>query len=108
LVEHSTEGARRRLRAEVVWLDHFGNLQLAVPGRDGPPLAPRGAPGVGVEVRVGDRSFPAHRVAHFSALGPGEVGVLVDSTGRLALVVREGSAAAVTGAGARSVVELVW
>lgn len=120
LVERSEEGGRRRLRAEVVWCDHFGNLQLAVAGGDGPPLVAAGdgpSDGAGrpaaprtlaVGVRVGDREFAARRVGTFSALGEGELGLLVDSTGRLALAVCEGSAAAMTGGRSGSVVELVW
>ncbi len=108
LVERSVDGGRSRLRAEVVWCDHFGNLQLAVAGPDGPPLvAPPEGP-QDIEVHVGGRSVSARRVATFSSLGGGELGVIVDSTGRLALVVYEGSAAAATGAGPGSVVELAW
>jgi len=51
---------------------------------------------------------PARRVTTFSSLDEGELGLIEHSTGRLALVVREGSAAETTGTRPGSVVELAW
>jgi S-adenosylmethionine hydrolase len=48
------------------------------------------------------------RVAVFDDLMVGEPGVLVDANGRLALVMREGSAAASLGVGTGDLVELTW
>jgi len=126
VVERSIEGGRQHLRAEIVWCDQFGNLQLPVGGAEGPPLDATGrtswtgdeassdappsdmATSLPLAVHFGTAVFGGRRVETFSMLGAGELGVIVDSTGRLALVVREGSAAALTGARAGSVVELVW
>jgi S-adenosylmethionine hydrolase len=48
------------------------------------------------------------RVRTFSDLAPGEPGLLVDGNGHLALVVREGLAAARFGVDVGALVELVW
>jgi S-adenosylmethionine hydrolase len=98
-------GGRRRLRAEVTWVDRFGNAQLSAPGDLVPPTVG------GVSVGVGDGGGPLRRlrrVRAFSDLEPGEAGVLVDANGRLALVVREGSAADEFKVAAGSAVEAVW
>jgi S-adenosylmethionine hydrolase len=91
------------LRAPVTWIDKFGNVQLAVTERDGPPSG-AGA----VAVRVDGASLEARRVHAFSDLTSGELGVLADANGRLAIVVREGSAAGKTQLSPGAVVELVW
>lgn len=44
----------------------------------------------------------------FADLAPGAVGLLVDANGRLALVVREGSAALRLGVGTGDLVALTW
>jgi S-adenosyl-L-methionine hydrolase (adenosine-forming) len=112
----------RLVRAEVTWVDRFGNVQLAAPGAAVPwPEAGAGddATGLGVAVVTDPpaggsstgapgRTFSARRVRSFSELPHGALGVLSDGNGRLALVVREGSAAAVTGACPGEVVELTW
>ncbi len=72
---------------EVLWIDHFGNAQLNIdpdelPPGDGPLL-----------VRAGDQARVAARVASFSELKPGQVGLLVDSYGLLAVVLDQRSAA---------------
>ncbi|HVC14139.1 MAG TPA: SAM-dependent chlorinase/fluorinase [Acidimicrobiales bacterium] len=91
------------LRAPVTWIDKFGNVQLGVPGHDGPP-ADAGI----LTLRAGGSIAGARRVHAFSDLAAGELGVLVDANGRLALVVREGSAAAATRLSVGGTVELVW
>ncbi len=100
------EDGRAVLRVPVAWVDGFGNVQLAAREGDGPPLdageiAVRLEPG-------GSEELVARRVRAFADLSNGELGVLVDANGRLALVVREGSAARATGLGAGGVAELVW
>ena len=72
---------------EVLWIDRFGNAQLNVDpdeiaGIEGPVL-----------VRSGDQARVAARVASFSELKPGQVGVMVDSYGLLAVVLDQRSAA---------------
>jgi S-adenosyl-L-methionine hydrolase (adenosine-forming) len=115
LATRGSEGGLVVLRAPVTWVDRFGNVQLGATGDEGPPP---GADGILVRVTAppgGDAapgarptSFRARRVRAFSDLGDGELGVLGDANGRLAIVVREGSAAASTQLSAGGVVELVW
>lgn len=112
------------LRTEVAWVDRFGNVQLAVAGAEGPPLAVGGGPGPEATVRIFEldggatrdgpiepgpvAQFQVRRVSTFGALASGEVGLLSDANGRLAVVVREGSAAMVTGGVEGAAVELEW
>jgi hypothetical protein len=106
----SLEDGRRVLRSEVAWVDRFGNVQLAVtadqvspaaraivvgPGANWPDLDPTAAGAVPVVHTFGD-------------LTAGEPGLLADANGHLALVVREGSAAARFGLGPGTLVELIW
>ncbi|HEY1831265.1 MAG TPA: SAM-dependent chlorinase/fluorinase [Acidimicrobiales bacterium] len=95
------------VRSEVTWVDHFGNVQLAVtvadlrdhrieaggsveiaaPGddaEDGGWSLPEGLVPKGIAVRW---------VAAFADLAPGELGLLVDANGHLAVVAGEASAA---------------
>jgi S-adenosyl-L-methionine hydrolase (adenosine-forming) len=78
------EGA---VRAWVLWVDGFGNLQLSA--------RPDDIAGLGPSVDAGGN--PARRVGTFAELEPGELGLLVDSYGYAALCVNRGSAAAATG-----------
>jgi S-adenosylmethionine hydrolase len=84
---------------QVVWVDHFGNLQLsASPVGEDPEVfalafpddadAPRG---------LTDRMV--RRVRAFAELRIGELGVIIDANHKLALVVREGSASEQLGIG---------
>jgi hypothetical protein len=101
------EMGRCCLRAEVTWVDHFGNLQLAATmadarvagmpttgtieltaltdaGRGDPDCLPRSLVPDGVRLRC---------VEAFGELQQGEFGLLVDSNGHLAVVAGEASAA---------------
>ncbi len=69
------------LEAEVQWVDRFGNVQLAARPDD----ATAAALGDELEV-VASASHRARRVGAFATLGPGELGVVVDANGHLALV----------------------
>ncbi len=82
------EGA---LVAEVLWVDRFGNAQLNVDPDEARPFGDR------VELRVGDRTRTASVVATYRELGPGQVGLVVDSYGLLSIAVDRGSAAAELG-----------
>ncbi len=80
------------IRAEVLWIDRFGNAQLN--------LEPEDIVGwsntVTVETRSPDgrtATRSATRVAAFAHIGAGAIGLLVDSAGLLALAVDRGSAA---------------
>jgi S-adenosylmethionine hydrolase len=84
------------LETEVLWVDRFGNVQLAAGPDDavaadlGPDLDVAAAHAEGATRR-------AQRVDAFAALGPGALGLMVDANGRLALVCDRRSAATVLG-----------
>lgn len=115
VVERAAGGIGAGVRAEVTWVDHFGNVQLAARPADLPPALARtdGGP-VTVRVRVegtyrGPDVLPplmVHQVSAFSDLAPGQLGLLVDANGHLALVMAEASASAALGAVAGDLVEL--
>lgn len=73
------------LIAEVLWVDRYGNAQLNV---DPDELAHRN-----YSLQIGSNRRPASRVDSFSQLSPGEVGLVVDSYGMIALVANQRSAA---------------
>lgn len=75
------------LHCEVLWVDRYGNCQLNV------EVADVEAWGERVGLVVGDRRRSARRVRTFADVGVGELGLLVDSYGLLALVANQGSAA---------------
>jgi S-adenosylmethionine hydrolase len=113
---------RCSLRAEVTWVDHFGNLQLAATHLDG-RLA--GIPTTGsIELMVHMQSGGAaaeplpsslvpdavqlRYVDAFGDLKPGEFGLLVDSNGHLAVVCGEASAAHWLNIAPGELVVLAW
>lgn len=77
-----------RIRAEVLWVDRFGNVQLNVDPSEIDRFGDR------VAVRLNDTVRVARRVTAYGELRPSEVGLLVDSYGLLAVVVDRASAAA--------------
>lgn len=83
------------LGAEVLWVDRFGNAQLNLGPDDLDAL------GVGdrVGVRVDGRTRSARRVRAFADLVGGELGLVVDSYGLVALVLDQRSAAQELGVG---------
>jgi S-adenosylmethionine hydrolase len=113
---------RACLRAEVTWVDHFGNIQLAATVAD---ARKSGLPSEGtVEVAaVGDGDLgPAQVlmdamvpdgmvlrcVETFGDLGRGELGLLHDANGHLAIVAGEASAAHWLNVAAGELVVLAW
>jgi S-adenosylmethionine hydrolase len=94
------------VEAEVLWVDRFGNVQLAARVEDA------GRAGLENEVEIvtgsGTQSGTqsGRRVRSFGALEGDEVGLLVDANGRLALVCDRRSAATVLGVRAGDVVTL--
>jgi len=76
--------------AEVLWVDRFGNVQLNLGPDD---LAPLGVDGDRITVRIEGSERTARRVDAYAQLGPGELGLVVDSYGLLALVLDQRSAA---------------
>jgi S-adenosylmethionine hydrolase len=80
------------LVAEVLWVDRFGNCQLNVGPEDVEAFGER------VALRFSDdRQRTARRVGAFGDLTPGDIGLIVDSYGLLAVVVDRQSAAAELG-----------
>jgi S-adenosylmethionine hydrolase len=75
------------IHAEVLWVDRFGNCQLNVGPDDLPP---------GVEVwsvTIGDERRAAKLATTYADLGPGSVGLVLDSHGMYALSFDQRSAA---------------
>ncbi|MEO5679061.1 MAG: SAM-dependent chlorinase/fluorinase [Acidimicrobiales bacterium] len=88
------------LKAEVLWVDRFGNAQLNVDPDELKGFGDR------ITVTVGERTRTATRSTTFAALGPGQLGLLVDSYGLVALVLDRGSAADEIGLGPGAPVDL--
>jgi S-adenosyl-L-methionine hydrolase (adenosine-forming) len=72
---------------EVSWIDRFGNAQLAARPEDVADLGER------VRLILPSREVVARRVASFADIGPGQVGLVVDSWGMLAVAFDRRSAA---------------
>jgi S-adenosyl-L-methionine hydrolase (adenosine-forming) len=83
-ISESTEDG---LSAEVLWIDRYGNVQLNVEPEE------LDAMGEVFELRMERGSRSARRVHHFSELGTGSVGLVVDSYGFIAVVADRASAA---------------
>jgi S-adenosyl-L-methionine hydrolase (adenosine-forming) len=90
-VPEAQTGPDGSLRAEVLWVDRFGNAQLNVRPAQADHLGRR------VELHVGSQVWPARRVAAFGELEAHEVGLVTDSYGLLAVTCQGTSAAARTG-----------
>lgn len=76
------------LTAEVLWIDHFGNLQLNVSADDVDPVSV-----TRLRMTIGEEKRTVRRVNTFADVGVGEIGMLTDSYGLLALVAARSSAA---------------
>ncbi len=81
------------VEAEVLWVDRFGNVQLAAGASE---VTRAGLVGT-LEIRTGTATRRAVLVPSFAALAPDDVGLLLDANGHLALVCRLRSAATVLG-----------
>jgi hypothetical protein len=125
VVEHARlPDGRRSLRAEVTWVDRFGNVQLAATLADArtagvpttgrvllvPSLEDTGpVPVVGVTAEAGlSAGTPVRCVDAFAALEPGELGLLMDANGHLAVVAGQASAARWLGVAAGALLTLAW
>jgi len=77
-----------RIHGEVLWVDRYGNAQLNID--------PEELEGFDERVRLvfDDTSRSARRVPAFARVEPGEVGLLTDSYGLIAIVLDRASAAA--------------
>jgi S-adenosyl-L-methionine hydrolase (adenosine-forming) len=79
---------------QVVWVDRFGNLQLsASPTDEDPEIFSLAWAEDDANAPIDRADRMVRRVRAFAELRVGELGVLVDANGRLAMAVREGSAA---------------
>jgi len=75
------------LETEVIWVDHFGNVQLSATSDLGEALP------LVILVDSGVKRVKAHKVRTFDELDEFELGVMEDSNGYLALVARQANAA---------------
>ena len=94
-----------RLRAEVLAADHFGNLALAAGAGELQALGLRTGAAATLQWPAGAQ--PVRLGTTFADASPGELVVLVDSAGHLAVACRDGSAARDTGLRPGTVVELI-
>jgi hypothetical protein len=76
------------LAAEVLWVDRFGNVQLNISPAEIEDMGDR------VAVRWGEQLRTATRATAYEEIGAGQLGLLVDSYGMVALAVNRASAAA--------------
>ncbi|MCX7619497.1 MAG: SAM-dependent chlorinase/fluorinase [Acidimicrobiales bacterium] len=79
------------LVAEVLWVDQYGNAQLNVDPNEVAEF------GEVIELSFNGQQRVARRVNSFTEIGPGEVGLLVDSYGSLTIALDRQSAAAELG-----------
>ena len=75
-----------KLVGEVLWVDRFGNVQLNV---DPEELAPFGD---AITLRFGDQVRTAVRAHTYDELGPGQIGLVVDSYGLVSVALARRSA----------------
>lgn len=75
-----------KVDGEVLWVDRFGNVQLNVGPAEVDPLG-----GV-VRIRYGDQVRTARRVRAYAELGPGQVGLVLDSYGLVSIALDRRSA----------------
>jgi S-adenosylmethionine hydrolase len=75
------------IAAEVLWIDRFGNAQLNVDPEDIASWGDR------IVVRWASERRTAKRAMTYDDLGPGDVGLVVDSYGLVSIAVDRGSAA---------------
>ena len=80
------------IATEVLGVDRFGNVQLSAKGGDLRAAGLEAMPTI--EIQSDDVVALACPAATFAGVEPGSLGLVVDSAGRLALVVNRGSAAA--------------
>ena len=83
----STVSKGTGVETEVTWIDRFGNAQLAARPEDVAELGER------VWLTLPGREVAAHRASSFADIGPGQVGLVVDSWGMIAVALDRRSAA---------------
>ena len=114
------ERGRQSVRAEVLWIDHFGNIQLAATAVDAQmaELPPTGTATLTVDIGTVTGSGSGvpdpppgttlRRVETFAELEPGELGLLIDANGHLAVVAGEAPAARALTVAPGQMVVLTW
>jgi S-adenosylmethionine hydrolase len=107
--EGRDEDGRPCLRCEVTWVDRFGNVQVAITAATAADLALPSSGVIRVRTMAGDDSETVlRRVDTFADLASGELGLLVDANGHVALVAGEASAARRLNVSAGQLVVLAW
>ncbi|HEX2506141.1 MAG TPA: SAM-dependent chlorinase/fluorinase [Gaiellaceae bacterium] len=87
------EVGQTRLRARILYVDRFGNIQLGATADD---LEQAGIlPGALVEVETGADAFFAVAARTFADVGPGDVVLYEDAYGNISIALNGGSAAQV-------------
>lgn len=105
VVESGTAAdGRSYLRAEVLWIDRFGNVQLAATAVDAQAAE---LPHSG-RISIDGADVTLRRVGTFDDLEPGELGLLIDANGQVAVVAGRAPAAAALGVSAGDRVVLTW
>ena len=82
-----TQDEDGKVVGEVLWVDRFGNVQLNVDPEELEPM------GDAVTLRYGDQVRTAVRAATYDELGPGQIGLVVDSYGLVSVALARRSAA---------------
>ena len=95
---------QNRIRASVLYVDHFGNIQLNLKRHH---LEEAGVlPGVTVELELSLDRYYATAARTFADARPGDIILYEDSYGNIAIAISGGSAAALFGAGANQEVRI--
>ena len=98
------EAGKNRIRATVLYVDHFGNMQLNLTREH---LEEAGvSPGVRVELELALDRYYATAARTFADARPGDIILYEDSYGNIAIAISGGSAAALFGAGANQEVRI--
>ncbi|MEX2458266.1 MAG: SAM-dependent chlorinase/fluorinase [Actinomycetota bacterium] len=93
-----------RIRAQVLSVDRYGNIELAAREHE---LSAAGLEGADqLEGQANETRFMARRVRTFADLRQGELGMLVDSLGWIAVVLNGGSAGEALGVDAGDILEI--
>lgn len=102
-ISETTDGT---VTAEVLWIDHYGNVQLNADPEELDALG--GVFEVRIDAGTGSPVVrTARRTSNFAEIGTGSIGLVLDSYGALALVCNRASAADELGLGTGDAVVLV-
>ncbi len=108
LVRGPLVDGRRTLRAEVVWVDRFGNLQLAATSTDAREMQLPSTGTIALGLVAPPSLHTLRRVETFAQLARGDLGLLLDANAHLAVVAGQASASALLAIGAGAEVTLTW